>query len=251
MDCFISFSFFTALFAFSVYDTDRSDTMDTDETNAMLKDIYGKYYSTSEHGKTLNKKIQRLGKNGLARQQFQEFAADNPELLEVPNKYLRQVCARTLGESRWQELTAVRQMMNHSEFMDLYDFLSLLNSKTGSHIQFVTLAEHTESVSGITSSHHDESVSQSLSIELTFLTVCWCTGEEERLSEENGNREEESSGERGEESGAEAAAVETWRSPGLVLSCPGLGWACGVTSGRVRYEVVVVLFIVMTCWFCS
>lgn len=31
----------SALYAFSVYDSDRSDTMDTDETNTMLKDIYG------------------------------------------------------------------------------------------------------------------------------------------------------------------------------------------------------------------
>lgn len=113
----------------------------------MLKDIYGKYYATSDHGKKLNKKIQRLGKNGLARQQFEEFAADNEELLEVPNKYLKQICARTLGPERWEKLTETRQKMNQNEFMDLYDFLTILNSKTGSNIEFVTLAEHTESVS--------------------------------------------------------------------------------------------------------
>ena len=113
----------------------------------MLKDIYGKYYATSTHGKKLNKKIQRLGKNGLARKQFETFAQENEELLEIPNKYLDQICARTLGKERWAKITDTRKEMNQNEFMDLYDFLTILNSKTGSNIEFVTLAEHTENVS--------------------------------------------------------------------------------------------------------
>ena len=142
-----------ALYAFSVYDADRSDTMDTEETNQMLKDIYGKYYATSEHGKKLNRKIQRLGKNGLAREQFEKFAEENEELLEIPNKYLSQICSRTLGKERWLKLTETRQQMNQNQFMDLYDFLTILNSKTGSNIEFVTLAEHTENVSMALAEH--------------------------------------------------------------------------------------------------
>ena len=120
--------------------------MDTEETNTMLKDIYGVYYASSGHGKELNKKIQRLGRNGLARQQFEEFAKDNEELLEVPNKYLKHICQRTLGIERWAKLTEKRQKMNNNEFMDIYDFLTILNAKTGSNIKFVTLAEHSAHV---------------------------------------------------------------------------------------------------------
>ena len=130
-----------------MYDRDRSDTMDAEETNAMLKDIYGKYYTTSDHGKKLNKKIQRLGRGGLSRVQFENFALENEELLEVPNKYLEQIRAYTLGEERWEKITKVRQKMNQNEFMDIYQFLTILNSRTGSNIEFVTLAEHTANVS--------------------------------------------------------------------------------------------------------
>ena len=121
--------------------------MDTEETNVMLKDIYGKFYATSDHGKRLNRKIQRLGADGLARQQFEEFAKDNEELLEVPNKYLDQIRTRTLGQERWGKITEVRKKMNENQFMDIYDFLAILNSRTASNIEFVTLAEHTENVS--------------------------------------------------------------------------------------------------------
>lgn len=154
--------------------------MDTEETNTMLKDIYGKYYATSDHGKKLNKKIQRLGKNGLARQQFEEFAADNEELLEVPNKYLKQICARTLGPERWEKLTETRQKMNQNEFMDLYDFLTILNSKTGSNIEFVTLAEHTESVSHL--QFYDDALyvlwlyhSSFFLVPTTSIKINWCS----------------------------------------------------------------------------
>ena len=107
----------------------------------------GKFYASSGHGKKLNKQIQRLGKHGLAREKFEEFASENEELLMVPNKYLGQICARTLGKERWLQITEVRQAMNQNEFMDIYDFLTILNAKTGSNIEFVTLAEHTENVS--------------------------------------------------------------------------------------------------------
>lgn len=159
-----------ALYAFSVYDDDRSNTMDAEETNTMLKDIYGNFYASSGHGMVLNKKIQKLGKYGLSRQQFEDFAIENEELLEIPNKYLDKICARTLGKDRWEKIAETRQKMNQNEFMDLYDFLAILNNRTGSEIQFVTLAQHSASVSFL---HTSPCRHQSNPCIISPLILCW------------------------------------------------------------------------------
>jgi len=130
-----------ALFAFDLYDFDGNEMLDKDEADALLKDIYGKYYAKSRKGQKLNAKIQELGKEGVARLFWREFAVKNPAVIQPCFEYQKKIMKKCLGARFWHERTEHRVVLTKGKYVSANELSRLVKYMVDSR-------ENTGSVDG-------------------------------------------------------------------------------------------------------
>mmetsp|Transcript_1741 Transcript_1741/g.2724 ORF Transcript_1741/g.2724 Transcript_1741/m.2724 type:complete len:509 (-) Transcript_1741:189-1715(-) len=111
------------VFAFDLYDQDKSGYIDVPEAQHLIKDVYGEKFHMNTHAKRVYYKIQELDKDLIDIETFQRFAEKHPALLypafEMQTRFQRKV----IGPPFWHALIRARVRMFKDRYVPIKDIL--------------------------------------------------------------------------------------------------------------------------------
>jgi len=121
------------MFAFDLYDDDHSGFIDGEEVEAMLRDVYGREFSSAPQANhiivSLRKMSEESGRSDLSikidHAEFFDFCRNHPGLLYPAFRLQNQLRAKILGEAFWDEKASARLFLSDGKYISAARLLQL------------------------------------------------------------------------------------------------------------------------------
>lgn len=115
------------MFSFDLYDRDGSGELSAKEVKKMLKDIYGKEYSTNFHAQNIKNDLKEIEKNGIAVdiEQFREFCRNHQALLFPAARMQLYLQQKVLGRGFWHKNSQRRIKLSKGKFVPIGKLLEM------------------------------------------------------------------------------------------------------------------------------
>jgi hypothetical protein len=125
--CSISHSSFVA-FAFGLYDSDGSQTLEKDELRRMMVEVYGKRWEENKRTREVLQKMDEDGDACVDIGEFEEACKKHAYLMKPAFDMQNMLREKTLGQSMWKKISK-RQLDHYGK-----DFNSMMNKLSGREV---------------------------------------------------------------------------------------------------------------------
>jgi|TARA_B100000780_G_C20957217_1_gene381944 hypothetical protein len=112
-------------FAFSLYDTDGSQTLETDELRRMMEEVYGKMWESKKKVRDVLMQMDQDGDGSCDIGEFEEACKKHGYLMKPAFDMQNMLREKTLGHKMWKNIS--KRMTEHSG----KDFKSMMNKLSG------------------------------------------------------------------------------------------------------------------------
>jgi len=138
------------LFAFDLYDNDSSGSIDVDEIELMLKEVYGKSVKTNSQAKHLMQALEKdYGNKSTAdcnidKAQFSDFVRRNPGLLYPAFQLQSKLQAAICGVGFWEDLAQTRIKLSGGAYVHVSSMIVSEINRDAFDQLVITGSKHSE-----------------------------------------------------------------------------------------------------------
>ena len=134
------------MFAFDLYDGDRSGIIESSEIKRMLQDIYGKdKFATNPYAKAIIAKLKSLSSDFLMNiNEFRQFSDSYPALLFPAFEVQMKIQDNILGREFWMHCSHRNIPLGSGKFINIRDLMDL--NVNGGQFKAITEVSHVVSM---------------------------------------------------------------------------------------------------------
>ena len=118
-----------AIFAFDLYDLDKSGNIDLDEAQTLIKDVYGAKFEENVHARKTFNKLGALDSKQIDLESFQDFSRRHQALLypafEMQNRFQKLV----VGNVFWEVYSRQRVQVFKDRYIPIQEILAQFESR--------------------------------------------------------------------------------------------------------------------------
>lgn len=114
-------------FAFSLYDTDNSKSMEMDEVRHLVDEVYGDHLANNVRVQRILDVIDDNGDGVISFTEFCDFNQRYPALLFPAYKVQQQLRIRIFGDDFWDRQTGNRSRISHGRNMSIFELLEQMD----------------------------------------------------------------------------------------------------------------------------
>jgi hypothetical protein len=116
------------VFAFDLYDNDKSGLLSEDEVATMLKDLYGRTYHTNPRAKAIASEIKKLehlrGEFSLAK--FAKFVKTHEEMLFPAFQMQLKIQEKVFGRRFWERCSSRRVEICKGKYASITEIMMMV-----------------------------------------------------------------------------------------------------------------------------
>jgi hypothetical protein len=121
--------FVAAVFAFDLYDLDKSGNIDLDEAQTLIKDVYGAKFEQNVHARKTFNKLGALDSKQIDLDSFKEFSRKHQALLYPAFEMQTLFQRRVVGNVFWEIYSKQRVSMFKDRYIPIEEILAQFESR--------------------------------------------------------------------------------------------------------------------------
>lgn len=118
-----------AIFAFDLYDLDKSGNIDLDEAQTLIKDVYGAKFEENVHARKTFNKLGAMDEKQIDLESFQEFSRKHQALLYPAFEMQTRFQKRVVGNVFWEVYSRQRVQVFKDRYVPIQEILAQFESR--------------------------------------------------------------------------------------------------------------------------